>query len=828
MAIATERRAEVSVTVGGNEMTFETGKLAKQADGAVVVRSGDTIVLATAMGRQEPREGADFFPLTVDVEERMYAAGKIPGGFFKREGRPTERAILTARMIDRPIRPLWPKGYKNETQVICTVLSADLVTAHDILCINGASAALMVSPLPFLGPVGAVRIGLTDGELRVNPTLPEVEEQTELDLIVVGTQDALTMVEAGANEVPEDTLLEALDLAHSEIRKICEVQLDLQRQIGKDKWLDESITEEIEAEHGDAIRERINAEGLRAADIVVESLLPELSMESVEADVLKQTQRKMSLSTVLEKARVEAVIQPVREQFESDLRALTDAEQDSKELKSVKRNLLFDRIIDTVQLPFPVGPAVGDGEAATTKDSLTKSYVKKAAEAIYKELVRRKIAVDKNRPDGRSPEEIRPIWCEVGVSPRTHGSGLFTRGQTQIMSLLTLGTAKEGQRIDDLSLETDRRYMHHYNFPPYSVGETGMMRGPKRRDIGHGALAQRALEAMIPPAEEFPYTIRIVSETLESNGSSSMGSVCGSTLALMDAGVPIKAPVSGIAMGLVKEGDDYVILTDIQGAEDHLGDMDFKVAGTRDGITALQMDIKITGVTREIMEKALQQAKQARSTILDKMLETIPAVRGELNENAPRISTVKIDQEKIGMVIGKGGETIRALEAEHDVQIDIEEDGTILIYATDGTKAKATISAIEALTKEPEVGDEYTGKVVKTTQFGAFVELKKGTDGLLHVSNVGPGRVAHIEDVIQRGDILDVRVQEVDKARGRIGLKLIQKHENGTTVSPEELIERAKNAPPRERDDDRGRGNGERRRGRGGRGRGDRERAPRE
>jgi polyribonucleotide nucleotidyltransferase len=828
MAIATERRAEVSVTVGGNEMTFETGKLAKQADGAVVVRSGDTIVLATAMGRQEPREGADFFPLTVDVEERMYAAGKIPGGFFKREGRPTERAILTARMIDRPIRPLWPKGYKNETQVICTVLSADLVTAHDILCINGASAALMISPLPFLGPVGAVRIGLTDGELRVNPTLPEVEEQTELDLIVVGTQDALTMVEAGANEVPEDTLLEALDLAHSEIRKICEVQLDLQRQIGKDKWLDESITEEIEAEHGDAIRERINAEGLRAADIVVESLLPELSMESVEADVLKQTQRKMSLSTVLEKARLEAVTQPVREQFESDLRALTDAEQDSKELKSAKRNLLFDRIIDTVQLPFPVGPAVGDGEAATTKDSLTKSYVKKAAEAIYKELVRRKIAVDKNRPDGRSPEEIRPIWCEVGVSPRTHGSGLFTRGQTQIMSLLTLGTAKEGQRIDDLSLETDRRYMHHYNFPPYSVGETGMMRGPKRRDIGHGALAQRALEAMIPPAEEFPYTIRIVSETLESNGSSSMGSVCGSTLALMDAGVPIKAPVSGIAMGLVKEGDDYVILTDIQGAEDHLGDMDFKVAGTRDGITALQMDIKITGVTREIMEKALQQAKQARSTILDKMLETIPAVRGELNENAPRISTVKIDQEKIGMVIGKGGETIRALEAEHDVQIDIEEDGTILIYATDGTKAKATISAIEALTKEPEVGDEYTGKVVKTTQFGAFVELKKGTDGLLHVSNVGPGRVAHIEDVIQRGDILDVRVQEVDKARGRIGLKLIQKHENGTTVSPEELIERAKNAPPRERDDDRGRGNGERRRGRGGRGRGDRERAPRE
>jgi polyribonucleotide nucleotidyltransferase len=830
MAIATERRAEVSVTVGGNEISFETGKLAKQADGAVVVRSGETMVLATAMGRQEPREGADFFPLTVDVEERMYAAGKIPGGFFKREGRPTERAILTARMIDRPIRPLWPKGYKNETQVICTVLSADLVTAHDILCINGASAALMISPLPFLGPVGAVRIGLIDGELRVNPTLPEVEQETELDLVVVGTMDALTMVEAGANEIPEDTLLEALDLAHAEIRKICEVQLDLQRQAGKDKWLEESVTQEIEEEHGHAIRERIRTEGLRSADGVVESLLPELSMDSTEEDVLSQMQRKMSLATVLERARLEAVLQPVREQFEPDLRTLTDAEQDSKELKSAKRNLLFDRIIDTVQLPFPVGPAVGEGEPATAKDSITKSYVKKAAEAIYKELVRRKIAVEKNRPDGRSPEEIRPVWCEVGVAPRAHGSGLFTRGQTQIMSVLTLGTAKEGQRIDDLSLETDRRYMHHYNFPPYSVGETGMMRGPKRRDIGHGALAQRALEAMIPPVDEFPYTIRIVSETLESNGSSSMGSVCGSTLALMDAGVPIKAPVSGIAMGLVKEGDDYVILTDIQGAEDHLGDMDFKVAGTRDGITALQMDIKITGVTREIMEKALQQAKQARSTILDTMLETIPAVRGELNVNAPRISTVKIDPEKIGMVIGKGGETIRALETEHDVQIDIEEDGTILIYAADGTKAQAAISAIEALTKEPEVGDEYTGKVVKTTQFGAFVELKKGTDGLLHVSNVGPGRVAHIEDVIQRGDILDVRVQEVDKARGRIGLKLIHKHENGTIVSPEELIERAKNAPPREREDERSRGDGERRRGgRGGRRRGgDREGAPRE
>jgi polyribonucleotide nucleotidyltransferase len=817
MAVATQRVTTVSATVGGREITFESGKLAKQADGAVVIRSGETMVLATAQGRTEAREGADFFPLTVDVEERMYAAGKIPGGFFKREGRPTERAILTARMIDRPIRPLWPKGFRNEVQVICTVLSADLVEAHDILCINGASAALMISPLPFLGPVGAVRIGRIEGELVVNPTLPDLEEST-LDLIVVGTKEGLTMVEAGADEVPEDTLLDALELAHSEIVKLCEAQEELRRQIGKPKWLDPAITDELEAKHGEEIRRRIAADGLREVGAIVEEILPALSMDSTEEDVTRVMQMRQSLAIVLERARLDTVLGPVREQFEDDLRALTEAEQDSKELKSAKRHLLFDRIIETVDLPFPVGPATVDGDAPAVKDSLTKSYVKKAAEATYKELVRRKIAVEKRRPDGRSAEEIRPIECEVSVSARTHGSALFTRGQTQIMSLLTLGTAKEGQRIDDLSLEEERRYMHHYNFPPYSVGETGFMRGPKRRDIGHGALAQRALEPMIPGLEEFPYTIRIVSETLESNGSSSMGSVCGSTLSLMDAGVPITRPVSGIAMGLVKEGDDYVILTDIQGAEDHLGDMDFKVAGSREGITALQMDIKITGVTQEIMRGALEQAKQAREFILDKMLAAIPEPRTELSATAPRISTVKIDPEKIGMVIGKGGETIRALESENDVQIDIEEDGTILIYATDGPKAEGAIAAIEALTKEPEVGDTYTGKVVKTTQFGAFVELKKGTDGLLHVSNVGPGRVGHIEDVIDRGDVLDVIVQEVDKARGRIGLKLIAKHENGSLVQPEELIERAKNAPPREREEERPRG--DRRGGRGGRDRG--------
>jgi polyribonucleotide nucleotidyltransferase len=819
MSIATGRHAAVSVEIGGREIAFETGKLAKQADGAVVVRSGDTMILATAVGRTDARPDADFFPLTVDVEERMYAAGKIPGGFFKREGRATERATLTARMIDRPIRPLWPKGFKNEVQVICTVLSADLVNPHDILCINGASAALAISPLPFLGPVGAVRIGRVDGELVVNPTLPEQEGST-LDLVVVGTRDALTMIEAGAEEIPEDVVLDAFELAHREITRVCEAIDSLRAQVGKPKWIDVELNEQVSAEHGAALAGRITEVGLKESAGIVDDLLaehgPDLTMDATEEELTREVQLRNALTMALDKARAKAVEDAVRQQYEADLRALTDAEQDSKELKSRKRDILLSRIVEEVQLPFPAGPEV-EGEPGA-KDPTTRAAVKRAADAVYKDLVRTKIAVEKRRPDGRGTEEIRPIETEVRVSPRTHGSALFTRGQTQIMTLCTLGTAKEQQKIDDLSLEQERRYMHHYNFPPYSVGETGFMRGPKRRDIGHGALAQRALEPVIPTPDEFPYTIRLVSETLESNGSSSMGSVCGSTMALQDAGVPISAPVSGIAMGLVKEGDDYVILTDIQGAEDHLGDMDFKVAGTERGITALQMDIKITGVTQEIMRSALEQARQARAFILERMAQTIQAPREELAGHAPRITSVKINPEFIGMVIGKGGETIRALEADYDVQIDIEEDGTILVYATEGDKADAAISTIQAMTKEPEVGDTYTGKVVKTTQFGAFVELKKGTDGLLHVSNVGPGRVGHIEDVITRGDVLDVVVQEVDKERGRIGLKLVAKHENGNLVQPEELIERAKDAPPRppeepreRRGDRRGRDRGPRR-----------------
>ena len=819
MSTITGQIATVSVDVGDQEIVFETGKLAKQADGAVAVRSGETMILATAVGRPDARADADFFPLTIDVEERMYAAGKIPGGFFKREGRASERATLTARMIDRPIRPLWPKGFRNEVQVICTVLSADLVTPHDILCINGASAALMVSPLPFLGPVGAVRVARIDDEFVVNPTLEALEDST-LDLIVVGTKDALTMIEAGADQVPDEIMLEAFELAHEQIRKICESLEELREKAGKPKWIDVELTNELESEHSGTVRAAIAEHGLKDAAAVVDGLVgelaPSISMSSTEEDMVKRTQIRASFAAILDRARLAATEDPVREQFLEALRSLTDAEQDTKELRSAKRELLFEEILEEVQLPFPVAASAVEGEPAA-KDSMTRQYVKRASEAVYKDLIRKKIAIDKRRPDGRSAEEIRSIWCEVGVSPRTHGSGLFTRGQTQILSLLTLGTAKEGQKIDDLSREQNRRFMHHYNFPPYSVGETGFMRGPKRRDIGHGALAQRALQAIVPSVEDFPYTIRIVSETLESNGSSSMGSVCGSTLALMDAGVPIVAPVSGIAMGLVKEGDDYVILTDIQGAEDHLGDMDFKVAGTANGITALQMDIKITGVTQEIMRTALAQASQARASILEEMLAVLPESRSEMPSHAPRISTVKIDPEKIGMVIGKGGETIRALEADHEVQIDIEEDGTILIYATEGEKSEAAITAIKNLTKEPEVGDSYTGKVVKTTQFGAFVELKKGTDGLLHVSNVGPGRVAHIEDVMGRGDVVDVVVQEVDKERGRIGLKLVAKHENGGLVTPEELIERAKDAPPREERDERPRGGDRGRGGRGGR-----------
>jgi len=684
----------VEVEVGGKTISLETGKLAKQANGAVVVRCGDTVVLVTAVGRDEGREGQDFFPLTVDIEERMYAAGKIPGGFIKRETRPSEKATLTARQIDRPIRPLFAKGFMNEIQVIGTVLSVDQENAHDILAMIGASAALTISEIPFLGPLGAVRVGMIDGELVVNPTLEQLQDAT-LDLVVSGSAEAIVMVEAGATEVSEEKILEALEIAHAEIKKIVAVQLELQKLAGKPKWL-----------------------------------VPEWTVDA-------------------------AILADVQAKFGAELATATELVD--KKARSEATGTLKQRVIDAV------APEGCDPETAV--------QVRRAFSKLEKDMIRRRIAVDKRRPDGRALDEIREISCEVGVMPRTHGSALFTRGQTQALTLVTLGATGEHQRIDGLGIETSKRYMHHYNFPPYSVGETGFMRGPKRRDIGHGALAERALLPMIPNEVDFPYAMRLVSEILESNGSSSMASVCGSSLSLMDAGVQIKGPVAGIAMGLVKEGDDYVVLTDIAGVEDHIGDMDFKVAGSAAGITALQMDIKISGVTFAILKEALEQARKARLFILDKMLAVLPEPRPELSQYAPRIFSIQINPDQIGMVIGKGGETIRGMTEEFSVSIDIEDDGTIFICAPDMEAAEAVIARITSMTKDVEVGDIFTGKVVKTTAFGAFVELKKGTDGLIHISQLGEGRVKQVEDVVNRGDLVTVEVVEVDKARNRIGLK---------------------------------------------------------
>jgi polyribonucleotide nucleotidyltransferase len=737
----------VSVEIDGNEISFETGKLAKQASGAVVVRSGDTMVLCTAT-RGNLRE-VDFLPLTVDVEERMYAAGKIPGSFFKREGRAGEKATLTARLIDRPIRPLFPKGWRYETQLVALPMSVDHVHPYDILAMNGASAALMVSDVPFPSPVGAVRIGKIDGNFVVNPDEEALFEGADLDLIVAGTEDAILMVEAGANEIPEAEILDALDIAHENIKKLCAAQRELAEQAGKTKVVvdipvvHDELYEQVKGSHGSA---------LEAATQVVDKLERQAATAAVEEEIL--------------------------EHYSGDPASETYAEYRTNALR--------------------------------------------AFEKLEKALIRERIAVQKKRPDGRSSDEIRPISIEVDVAPRTHGSALFTRGQTQAFSVVALGTTREEMRLDTLGLETTKRYFHHYNFPPFSVGEAGFMRGPKRRDIGHGALAERALVPMIPTQEDFPYTIRVVSDILESNGSSSMASVCGSTLSLMDAGVPIKRPVAGIAMGLIKEGDDYIILTDIAGVEDHLGDMDFKVAGTSDGITALQMDIKITGVTFEIMRDALAQAKVAREFILGEMTKVIDAPRSELSRYAPGISSVKIDPEKIGLLIGKGGETIRALQEEFESQIDVNDEGQVLVYASNRELGDALVDRIRSMTKEVEVGDEFTGKIVKTTTFGAFVELAKGTDGLLHISNVAPGRrIDTVEEVLNKGDEIAVKVVEVDRERGRIGLRLAEDPEI-QGKNPEELqaiaaaenggASRGRDRPPRDRD----RGPRDRDRGRGG------------
>jgi polyribonucleotide nucleotidyltransferase len=734
----------VSVEIAGKEISFETGKLAKQASGAVVVRAGDTMVLCTATAGNI--RDVDFLPLTVDVEERMYAAGKIPGSFFKREGRAGEKGTLTARMIDRPIRPLFPKGWRYETQLVAIPMSVDHVNPYDILAMNGASAALMLSNIPVPTPVGAVRIGKIDGNFVVNPDEEDLLDNTDLDLIVAGTAEGILMVEAGASEIPEAEILDALDIAHDAIKKLCAAQEDLRAQAGKEKTAVEvpqvapELYEQIKASHGAA---------LEAATQVEDKLERQDATKAVEEQILEQY--------------------------------------------------------------------AGDPESATYAEY--KANAQRAFDKLEKSMIRERIAVQKKRPDGRSSEEIRPISIEVSVAPRTHGSALFTRGQTQAFSVAALGTTREEMRLDTLGLETTKRYFHHYNFPPFSVGEAGRLGGPKRRDIGHGALAERALVPMIPSQEEFPYTIRVVSDIFESNGSSSMASVCGSSLSLMDAGVPIKSPVAGIAMGLIKEGDDYIILTDIAGVEDHLGDMDFKVAGTKDGITALQMDIKITGVTFEIMRDALAQAKVAREFILGEMDKVIEAPRGELSKYAPGISSVKIDPEKIGLLIGKGGETIRALQEEFESQIDVNDEGMVLVYASNRELGDALVDRIRSMTKEVEVGDSFTGKVVKTTTFGAFVELAKGTDGLLHISNVAPGRrIDTVEEVLNKGDEIEVRVVEVDRERGRIGLRLAEDPDvAGKTVEELASVGSGDGGPPRRDRGDRGRNGRGDRGGRGGR-----------
>jgi polyribonucleotide nucleotidyltransferase len=703
----------LSVEIAGSEISFETGRIAKQAGGAVVVRQGDTMVLATATAGNI--RDTDFLPLTVDVEERMYAAGKIPGSFFKREGRAGEKGTLTARMIDRPIRPLFPKGWRYETQIVAIPLSVDHVHPYDILAMNGASAALMISDIPLATPVGAVRIGKVDGNFVVNPREEDLLGASELELTVAGTEDAILMVEAGAKEIPEAEILDALDIAHGEIKKLCALQRELAAKVGKAKLpvtavtLDPAVLDAVRGSHGAA---------LDAATQVQDKLERQDATKAVEAGAHEQHS----------------------------------------------------------------GSPDGEGYAER------RAMVQMAFDKLEKSIIRERIAVHKKRPDGRREDEIRDISIEVGVTPRTHGSALFTRGQTQALSVVALGTLKEEMRLDTLGLETKKYYWHHYNFPPFSVGEAGRLAGPKRRDIGHGALAERALVPVVPSIEDFPYSVRVVSDIFESNGSSSMASVCGSSLSLMDAGVPITRPVAGIAMGLIKEGDDYIVLTDIAGVEDHLGDMDFKVAGTERGITALQMDIKITGVTFDILRDALTQAHKARTFILAKMAEIIEAPREALSLYAPRIEKIKIDPSQIGMLIGKGGETIRGLCEEFESQIDVNDDGQVLIYSANGELADALVERIRTMMKEVEIGDEYAGKVVKTTTFGAFIELSKGTDGLLHISNVSPGnRVDTVEEVLNKGDEISVRVVEVDRERGRIGVRRSDDPEiAGKTV--EELV----------------------------------------
>jgi polyribonucleotide nucleotidyltransferase len=681
----------------GRTLTFEIGELAKQANGAVMVRYGDTAVLSTAVASKQPKN-LSFFPLTVNYEERLYAVGKIPGGFIKREGRPSEKAVLASRLIDRPIRPLFADGFRNEVQVVSTVMSVDQNCSSEMAAMIGSSLALSISDIPFEGPIAGVTVGRINGEFVINPTVDQ-NEKSDIQLIVAGTKHAINMVEAGAEEVSEEAMLEAIMFGHEEIKKLIAFQEEIVSEIGKEKMevvlheLDKNLEQEVREFVGNDVKEAVK---------VIEKHARQEALDAVGANLASR--------------------------YEDD-------EEKANEAKEILHKLI-------------------------------------------KEEVRRLILKEKVRPDGRKTDEIRKLSSTVGILARTHGSGLFTRGQTQALSICTLGALGDVQVLDGLGVEESKRFMHQYNFPPFSVGETGFMRGPGRREIGHGALGERALEQVIPNEEEFPYTIRLVSEVLESNGSTSQASICASTLALMDAGVPIKAPVAGIAMGLISDGEDVTVLTDIQGMEDHLGDMDFKVAGTPNGITALQMDIKISGINREILQEALTQAKEGRMIILKSMLSTLSESRTQLSQYAPKILTMKINPDKIRDVIGPSGKIINKIIEETGVKIDIEQDGTIFIASTDEPMNNKAKKIIEDIVREVQVGEYYMGKVKRIEKFGAFVELFSGKDGLVHISELAEERVGKVEDVVKLGDEILVKVMEIDN-QGRVNLsrKVVLKEE---------------------------------------------------
>ncbi len=704
---------EISVELhGGKSISFETGKLAKQAHGSCIVRIGDNVVLATACANADPREGIDFFPLTVDYREYTYAAGRIPGGFIKREGRPSEREILTSRQIDRPIRPLFPEGFRCETQVIAMVLSADTTNDPDVAGINGASVALSVSDIPFHGPIGAVRVGRVNGEFVVNPTYDEQREGT-MNLMVVGTADGIVMIESGAKEESEEVIVQGIEFGHEQIKKICAAISDLQKQVGKPKrkveppMVDEAYIGELQSKYGDRLLDAVNTEKYP-------------------------------------KAESYGLIKALKDEF---LETFEDEDDDGR-----KKG---------------------------------KGYLEMLRERIFREQVIK----EKRRPDGRKFDQIRDIWIEVGVLPRTHGSAIFTRGETQALVTYTLGTADDMQRLEAFEGEAKKRFMLHYNFPPFSVGEVAFLRGAGRREIGHGALAERSISAVLPDQADWPYAMRVVSDILESNGSSSMATVCGASLSLMDAGVPLKASVAGVAMGLVKEGEEYAILTDIAGAEDHYGDMDFKVAGTRDGITALQMDIKVMGITPQIMREALDQARRGRLFILDKMNEVITEPRTKLSEFAPRFYTLQIPPDKIRDLIGPGGKVIRGIIEQTGVKIDVEDSGKVNVSSSDQQAAAKAIQIINDITATAEVGKTYLGKVTRLADFGAFVEIIPGTDGLLHISEVAEHRINDVRDELKEGDQVLVKVLAVEGNRIKLSRKAILKEQRakmgGGEAAPE-------------------------------------------